>query len=361
MVRLNGSSETMTRNINYDLIRLLGLLIIMVAHSSPPGWIFQLRNFGTPLLVIGSGLTYSLIFASRKLEIKAFYKKRLPKLIFPAWLFLTFFFLALYAASVVSDFEFPFSNEKVIESFLFMGGIGFVWVFKIYIILSLITPLAVYLHDKVNNNLKYLSSLLLLYIGYEIAVYLITPLLTGVYSTVFNSIIFIAIPYTILFLYAFNLPSLKKVSIYFVSMSSLIIFIVLAYLKYTEAGHFVHTQLYKYPPTLYYLSYAFFAVNVIYLILRNIKISNDLTNSIVIWLSSNSLWIYLWHIFAFYIWKFASIGETASIVPVFVGKIFFMITFGIVFTHLQNTLLNRLPIENTTWKNKLLPLLTNKK
>ncbi|ETJ48373.1 acyltransferase family protein [Pseudoalteromonas agarivorans] len=350
-----------TRNINYDLIRLLGLLIIMVAHSSPPGWIFQLRNFGTPLLVVGSGLTYSLIFASRKLETKAFYKKRLPKLIFPAWLFLTFFFLSVYAASIISDSNFPFPNEIVIESFLFMGGIGFVWVFKIYIILSLITPLAVYLNDKVNNNLKYLSSLLFLYIVYEIAVYLITPLLTGVYSTVFNSIIFITLPYTILFLYAFNLPSLKKASVVYISMSSLIVFIVLAYLKYTEAGHFVHTQLYKYPPTLYYLSYAFFAVNAIYLTLTNIKVSNDFTKSIVIWLSSNSLWVYLWHIFAFYIWKFASIDQIDMIVPVFVGKIFFMIAFGIIFTQLQNILLNRLPIENTTWKTTLLPLLTNKK
>ena len=76
MVGIKGNSKKITRNINYDLIRLLGLLIIMVAHSSPPGWIFQLRNFGTPLLVIGSGLTYSLIFASRKLEVKAFYKKK---------------------------------------------------------------------------------------------------------------------------------------------------------------------------------------------------------------------------------------------------------------------------------------------
>lgn len=350
-----------TRNINYDLIRLLGLLIIMIAHSSPPGWIFQLRNFGTPLLVIASGLTYSLIFSSKKLEIKAFYTKRLPKLIFPAWLFLCFFFLALYTTAVNSNFEFPFTNKKVIESFLFMDGIGFLWVFKMYIILSLITPFAVYLGHNVNNNFKYLFALLFSYGLYEITVNSITPLLSGIYITVFNSIIFIAIAYTILFLYAFRLPSLKKKSVFLISLTSLLIFIFLAFLKYTETGYFVHTQLYKYPPTLYYLSYAFFAVNMVYLTFRNITIKNNLVNSVVVWLSSNSLWIYLWHIFAFYIWKFASMDGIDGILPTYIGKIIFMITFGIVFTYLQNNLLSSLPIENATWKTKLLPLLSSNK
>ena len=58
------------RNFNYDLMRLMGLLIIMVAHSSPPDWLFQLRNFGTPLLIVGSALTYAMIYENRKIHIR---------------------------------------------------------------------------------------------------------------------------------------------------------------------------------------------------------------------------------------------------------------------------------------------------
>ncbi|WP_165311481.1 acyltransferase family protein [Vibrio ziniensis] len=97
------------RNLNYDLIRLLGLLTIMIAHASPPGWLFQLRNFGTPLLVVGSGLTYALIFSSRSIDVKKFYSKRFKRLIIPAWIFLTFFFVFFLGVSELIDEKYLFN------------------------------------------------------------------------------------------------------------------------------------------------------------------------------------------------------------------------------------------------------------
>ncbi len=50
-----------------DLIRFVGVAIIMVAHAGPPDWLFHVRNFGTPLLIVASGLTYTTIYRERPL------------------------------------------------------------------------------------------------------------------------------------------------------------------------------------------------------------------------------------------------------------------------------------------------------
>ena len=79
------------RNVKLDFIRFAGVLVIMMAHSDPPGWISQLRNFGTPLLILGSALTYASIYKDKIINRSSFLKKRLKRLVLPAWIFLTFF------------------------------------------------------------------------------------------------------------------------------------------------------------------------------------------------------------------------------------------------------------------------------
>ena len=96
------------RDVRLDLMRFLGVLIIMIAHAGPSFWLFQLRNFGTPLLIVTSALTYAEIYSVRKLDLKTFYRKRLTRLIIPAWIFLTLFFVSFGIASVVLHKEYPF-------------------------------------------------------------------------------------------------------------------------------------------------------------------------------------------------------------------------------------------------------------
>jgi len=96
-----------SRNINLDLMRFLGVLIIMVAHASPPGWIYQLRNFGTPLLIVASALTYRVVYSNRTLITGSFLKKRLTKLILPAWIFLIFGFCMAYLISFAAQIDYP--------------------------------------------------------------------------------------------------------------------------------------------------------------------------------------------------------------------------------------------------------------
>ncbi|WP_373516771.1 hypothetical protein, partial [Pricia sp.] len=123
------------RNTKLDLLRFSGVLVIMVAHSDPPGWLFQLRNFGSPMLILGSALTYAYIYKTRTLDRVPFFKKRLKRLILPAWI-LTFFFAFVSIAFLVLGRTFPYTGLEVFESYTFYDGIGFVWIFKVYMILA---------------------------------------------------------------------------------------------------------------------------------------------------------------------------------------------------------------------------------
>jgi fucose 4-O-acetylase-like acetyltransferase len=49
-----------SRDIRFDILKVIGLFCIILAHVSPPSLIFQLRNFDVPLMVMISGSVFYL-------------------------------------------------------------------------------------------------------------------------------------------------------------------------------------------------------------------------------------------------------------------------------------------------------------
>lgn len=296
------------REVSYDLLRVIGILVIMIAHADPPLWLFQLRNFGTPILIVTSALTHAYIYRDRTLTVIPFYKKRMSRLIFPAWIFLTFFFLIYIVFSRISGGAYPFNWNTILHSYTFYSGIGFVWIFKVYMILGLATPLALYLTKRITSGTNYyllILSVLLVYILIlfffldSIPVHLKEP----------TQQLFSVVPYLLLFLYGMRLNSLSDRKVLLISAISLVIFGVIGYFLYRENHSFVQTNLYKYPPRLYYLAYSFFAIHLLYLFSR--YYTRLFSSKAIIWLSNHALWIYLWHILGFYVW-----GNVFSIIDI---------------------------------------------
>jgi peptidoglycan/LPS O-acetylase OafA/YrhL len=238
-------------------MRILGASMLILGHSNPPGWLFQLRNFGTPLLIVVSAMSYTEIYAGRNIDIYSFYKKRYSRLIIPAWIFLTFMFLFFHVFFECLHKDYPFSSKIIVDSYTFYGGIGFLWVFKIYIVLAILTPILLKINSIPVSNTRFFLILLALYMAYELSQYLVITSIPPAYVYFFNTTIFTFIPYTILFLYGMRLGSLSNKQILYAIVASLILFIILASAAYTVTGHFIKTEAYKYPPKLYYLSYAF--------------------------------------------------------------------------------------------------------
>lgn len=351
------------RNVNLDLMRFTGILIIMIAHAKPPFWIFQLRNFGTPLLILGSALTYSFIYQNKTINKDVFFKKRLKRLLIPLWLFLTIFFVFYWAGSLILEKNFPFTIMTIVNSYTLFSGIGFVWIFKVYIILALITPLSLKLCYSSISNRKYFITIIFLYLIYELIVFLFYGKIPINVKEFISQYFLIIIPYSALYLYGLRLHTLNNKHLIIVSLFSLLLFFVLVYQKHSEFNRFIPTQGYKYPPTLYYLSYAFFCINALYFLISNyIKLNQSKVKNAVIWLSSNSLWIYLWHIFAYYLWIYLMIGvfeieNHFGTLVLFLINTSFLLGVGISMTCIQKVIIDRLLLKNNTNLNKVLVFL----
>jgi hypothetical protein len=120
---------------------------------------------------------------------------------------------------------------------------------------------------------------------------------------------------------------------------ALLVFIILA-AYHNDGSGFVQTQEFKYPPRAYYISYAFFALNTVYLLVLRFGEMVE-GRGIVLWLSDHSLWIYLWHIAAIYLLRlfpvFAGPTLMASIV-----RSGFLLFFGVLMTVVQVWIVRRI-------------------
>ena len=165
------------RDVSIDIMRFLGVMSIMIAHANPPGWVFQLRNFGMPMLVVASGLTYAVIYKQRTMEVGKFYRHRLSRLVIPAWIFMSLFYPLYYLFTKLTGAAYPFELRDILGAYTFYSGVGFFWIFKIYIILALITPLALRIKASALSNTVYFWALWLGYLAYEISIPMLTSAL----------------------------------------------------------------------------------------------------------------------------------------------------------------------------------------
>jgi peptidoglycan/LPS O-acetylase OafA/YrhL len=335
------------RDTSLDLLRFIGVLFIMIAHSQPPAWLFQLRNFGTPLLIVASALTVSKIYRNKELAIKAFYKKRLLKLTVPAWIFLTLYFTVLYVVYLfLSNGEgFPYSPKAIVKSYIFGdGGVIYLWILKVYLFIALITPFALRIKSS-NRNIKLSAYFILLLAGYFIYEVLVTlnHLFVPVHiSKSVDGHIFTLLAYTLLFLYGMRMDELKKKRILMIAVFSLIPFLAIVAIvlyNYIKLDVFYGTQTDKYPPRIYYLSYAFCCLNIMYILCTQVLVK-VVPAQLITWLASNSLWVYLWHILGIDIADLVLGSTNMELLPSLV-KASFILMFGITLTLLQNYLVQR--------------------
>jgi hypothetical protein len=257
------------------------------------------------------------------------------------YVFLSVFFVFFLSLESLLDFDTGFNLKPIVSSYLMIDGIGFVWVFKVYFILAIVTPLALFLMKSKMKNYMYFLFLLIIYVIYECMVVALTGVDNKYVQVFFEKFVLLAIPYSLLYIYGMRLNTLSNKTVILIAVCSLLAFIIIANYLYIDKGNIISTQEYKYPPRIYYLAYAFFAIHFIYLFVMNIKISSSKYLSIISFLSKNSLWIYLWHIFAYYIWFF-TMPETEHEIVTSLLMMLYLFLFGVGMSYLQMRLVNHL-------------------
>lgn len=331
--------DSTKRNGIIDVLRFLGLSLIILAHTNPNEYIFQLRNFDVPLMFIVMGMSYNITSSKQRTKV-SYITSRFRRIILPTWIFLALIFTACYLCYLTFNLsKFHFTQYEILSSFSLARGIGYVWVIRLFFAVSVIAVLAPKRIYQVNIFVIYLASFLVIAMSdnllgdwYKEIDHRNDILLLGsFYSNV--------IPYTLIFLIGTKLLNCTSKQLYLLLLISLLIFSVVVVYNFLMSSTLYPTQTDKYPPGIYYISYSFFMSLLSLIAIRKIKLIYNLANiKAVIFISSNSIWIYLWHI------VFVMITDKTSIW--FIWRYLLVYTCAIIIFLIQHKLI-------TLWTKKL--------
>lgn len=281
------------RDYRVDFLRCCGVCLIILAHCSPPSLIFQARNFDVPMMVLIAGISFGLSFKEQ--PYLDYVKNRFKRLLLPVWCFLVVYFSSclLFAFPVAVP-----SGSKIVHTFLLNDGIGYVWIIRVFLMVALIAPFIFYIHKNISNNFYYLCLVLIVLLINEILLILLANVLDSGAGKIIEKTIFYVIPYAAVFALGLRFLSLTKWQLISVSILVGSVFVGYSFWLTLTHGEFIPTQKYKYPPQLYYFSYAIVMSillwSVAYRLLGLVRALN--LSDVVAFIGQNSIWIYLWHI-----------------------------------------------------------------
>ncbi len=278
------------RDYSIDAMRAVGLICVVLAHINPPMTLMQIRCFDVPLMLFVSGLVYS----GRNPDFSGRYLlKRVLRLVLPTWLFLMFLFPACLLPAKLGIIPY-FSWNEILSTFMLRDqpeSIGYVWIIRIFIIISICTPFWLVLAKKLSKVWHY-TILFISLIGIQ---ELLINVLKG-YDEIWiiKDWVLYVFGYSSAFVLGLNLKGAsKKSNIEMLLFLAMVLCLVILYYHH-ETGFWFVPNNYKYPPHCYFLVWgAFMSV----LLWTTKDVWSGLTNNrFLIWMGQNTIWIYLWHI-----------------------------------------------------------------
>lgn len=309
------------RNTYIDFLRFVGLSLVVLAHIKAPNILFQIRCFDVPLMVFVSGLSYSGKVINP--SFRSYYFPRICRLVIPVYLFLLCYF-GLFA--VIGK---PQSCQTIFSSFLLIndGGIGFVWIIKVFLLVMLLTPVLLRLSNVLNFYKVFVLCILILVVNDIIYLNLIKVIDNNGLKLLFTETMPYLIGYSAIFLVGSKCREIKKKEdlIALISLGALWAFYII---RFSIQGSSIDLQPYKYPPQSYFLLYGLLCSLLLWKC-RNITFLKNISSSrFVLFVGRNSIWIYLWHII------FVKIAN--DLIPYWGGRFVFVyftsiICFGIQF------------------------------
>ena len=266
-----------------DILRVIGIFLIISAHCSFANIIYnELRSFDVIMMIFISGIAFSLTF-KENYDYFNYVKKRFFRLVFPIWVF-----LAIYFIIFIMILKIPYSAYTIITSFLLLSGINYVWIFRVFFVNALISPLL----KKISNHRLVILLSILMIITNDILYMIFSGFSNGFILSVLELLFNYSIGYGAITLIGINWKnfSIKEKEITFFMFLGIFIFNVI-----TKNTLFI--QQFKYPPQGMYLSYGMLFSIFLYQIAEKVTCNyQQKCGKILLWFSKNSMKIYLAHI-----------------------------------------------------------------
>lgn len=281
----------MKRDSSIDLMRFIGLTMIILAHiglSMSESPLFQFRSFDVPLMVFTSGLAFAGKHTGPYLS---FIGRRTLRLIVPVFLFVSVYLLLNPLFSEWGWAE-TYSKERMFGTYMLRlhPSIGYVWVIRVFLIVMLLTPLLLWLDRKISRNWVCISL-----IGVLVAVQQVLSIwLKSSENILIKDWLLYVFGYSAVFLLGLRAKILSRSSL--VSVSGLLVALMSGAALYMkqEYGTVMLLQANKYPPQLYYLLWGMCISCLLWLTSGVWK--RVLDNNLFTFIGRNTIWIYLWHI-----------------------------------------------------------------
>lgn len=282
------------RNTYIDILRFVGMSMVILAHVNTPDIIHQFRCFDVPLMVFISGLSYS--GKSIPANFTHYYFHRVLRLTIPVYIFLTIYFVILAAIGKLPTITTIIGSFCLLES----HSIGYVWIIKVFILIMIATPLLQAVTQRINRCYFWLLILFLLIFEEFICINIIQNIKQPILKLIFTETIPYIIGYSVPFILGLRLRNIsakeENITLVIILTLALVIFTLHCGLERS-----LSLQTFKYPPYPYFLLYGMLISSLLWK-LRNIKfIKTFFNNNLILFIGRNTIWIYLWHIGFVYI------------------------------------------------------------
>jgi len=189
-----------------------------------------------------------------------------------------------------------------------LDGMGYIWIIRVFLLIAAVSPLLAKLQKRIGDR-YFAIAIAAIYATYEVCLHWLDlsgfshyfdhlgfpNTIPDLLQFLLSDLLLLLVPYACVFSLGIIAKSMRTKYILMMGFSFLVIFggIALGSIGLLE------TQQHKYPPDLFYLSYALGVSLLLYSVSnwngwQSIK-AGWITPAIV-FLSSSSMWVYLWHI-----------------------------------------------------------------
>lgn len=276
-----GKEKINFRDHKLDIMRAIGILLVILAHMGIPELVLNLRTFDVVMLVMISGMSYA--YRPSK-EYRLYMWKRIKKLVIPTYLIITLVGALSFVVCYILDRSQIYSVQDILKSYMFLDGMPYIWITKVYIMIALISPMLYKCVKEIRFNRVVILLLISLYIVYEISIYAFY----GKGIIIYDEYLSYIIPYSLIIIVGMRIVSNERF-LKDISITCLIMFILIQTIGVHKGIGFSPND-FKYPATYYFLIYGLLVSLTIYMYVPNKQIY------ILSWISKNSFSIYLVHI-----------------------------------------------------------------
>lgn len=273
-------SRVSNRDSSIDILRAIAFIGIVSAHMDPSDFILQLRSFDVPMMVFISGVVCQKTY---KHSYVSYVFKRFVRIILPTWIFLVLYYWVIMHFSVVST----------ISQLSLMTG-WYVWIMRVFFIIALFAPLLNIVLNKI-SVVKYFALLSVFLIVNEVICR--QTWVQGTNADT-NVIIVMNLAYLLVFSFGYMINCMSKKNILSVFFVMLLLYGFIAVELWFKNGYYVLSNVVKYPPRIYYLSYALVWICTLWLLrghLYSLSYRLNLTGFFA-FIGSHTMWMYFWHI-----------------------------------------------------------------